>query len=141
MSYFLFLSCLWEDGRLTGSNLYPAAEGENLGIWTCGCFVLLPSPLLFSIGHSMVMANFLIILFLPLPNRVQGSLKLTLGRVHLDKVFVDHIQAFSPALLPVVQGALQFFDLFFFQLELLFPSYVPCTDTRRHLPSAVSSSP
>ena len=29
--YFLFLSCLWEDGRLTGSNLYLAVEGENSG--------------------------------------------------------------------------------------------------------------
>ena len=32
VSYFLFLSCLWEEGRLTGSSLYLAAEGENSGI-------------------------------------------------------------------------------------------------------------
>ena len=60
---FSFLSCLWEDGRLTGSNLYPTAEGENSGIWTCGCLDLLPSPFLFSTYHSMVMANCLIISF------------------------------------------------------------------------------
>ena len=60
---FLFLSCLYEDGRLTGSNLYPPTEGENLGIWTCGCLDLLPSPFLFSTDHSMVMDNCLIILF------------------------------------------------------------------------------
>ena len=29
VSYFLFLSCLWEEGRLTGYSLYLAAEGEN----------------------------------------------------------------------------------------------------------------
>ena len=29
VSYFLFLSCLCDDGRLTGSNLYTVAEGEN----------------------------------------------------------------------------------------------------------------
>ena len=63
VSYFLFLSCLWEDGRLTGSNLYPAVEGENLGILTCGCLDLLPSPLLFSTDHSMVKASCLIISF------------------------------------------------------------------------------
>ena len=61
VSYILFLSCLWEDGRLIGSNLYPAAEGENSGIWTCGCLDLLPSPLLFSTDHSVVRASFLII--------------------------------------------------------------------------------
>ena len=61
--YFLFLSCLWEDGRLTGSNLYLAIEGENSGIWICGCLDLLPSPLLFSIDHSMVRSIFLIISF------------------------------------------------------------------------------
>ena len=54
VSYFLFLSCLWEDGRLTGSNLYPVAEGEHSRIWTCGCLDLLPSPLLFSTDHSIV---------------------------------------------------------------------------------------
>ena len=59
--YFLFLSCLWEDGRLTGFNLYPATKGENSGIWTCGCFDLLHSPFIFSIDHAMFMANFLII--------------------------------------------------------------------------------
>ena len=63
MSYFLFLSCLWEDDRLTGSNLYPVAEGENSGIWTCGCLNLPPSPLLFGINHSMVRASCLIISF------------------------------------------------------------------------------
>ena len=63
VSYFLFLSSLWEEGRLTGSSLYPAAEGENSRIWTCGCLDLLPSPLLFSIDHSMVRASYLIISF------------------------------------------------------------------------------
>ena len=48
-----FFSCLWKEGRLTGSNLYPAAEGENSGIWTCGCLDLLASPLLLSADHSM----------------------------------------------------------------------------------------
>ena len=57
---FFFLSCLWEDGRLTGSNLYPVVEGENSRIWTCGCLDLLLSPFLFSTYHSMVMANCLI---------------------------------------------------------------------------------
>ena len=63
MSYFLFLSCLWEEGRLTGSSLYSVVEGENSGIWTCGCLDLLPSPLLFSADHSMVRASCLIISF------------------------------------------------------------------------------
>ena len=61
--FFLFLSCLWEDGRLTRSNMYPAAEGENSGIWTYGYLDLLPSPLLFSTDHSMVKAICLIISF------------------------------------------------------------------------------
>ena len=84
MSYFLFLSCLWEDGGLTGSNLYPAARGDNSGIWTCGYLDLLPFPLLFSTNHSIVRASCLIISFFSLPNRIQGSLKLTLGNVHFD---------------------------------------------------------
>ena len=63
VSYFLFLSCLWKDGRLIGSNLYPAAEGDNLGIWTCGYLDLLPFPLLFSTNHSIVRASCLIISF------------------------------------------------------------------------------
>ena len=60
VSYFLFLSCLWERGRLDGSSLYADVEGENSGNWTCGCLDLLLSPLLFSIDHSIVMENFLI---------------------------------------------------------------------------------
>ena len=63
VSYFIFLSCLWEEGRLTRSSLYPVAEGENLGIWTCGCLDLLPSPLLLSTNHSVVRASCLIISF------------------------------------------------------------------------------
>ena len=63
VSYFLFLLCLWEDGRLTGSNLYPAVEDENSGIWTCSCLDLLPSLLLFNTDHSMVRASCLIISF------------------------------------------------------------------------------
>ena len=53
--FFLFISCLWEKGRLIGSNLYLAVECENSRIWTCGCLDLLPSPLMFSTDHSMVM--------------------------------------------------------------------------------------
>ena len=67
VSYFLFLSCLWEEGRLTGSSLYPAAERENSGIWTCGCLDLMPSPLLFCTDHSMVRASCLIISFCVCP--------------------------------------------------------------------------
>ena len=63
VSYFLFLSCLLEEGMLTRSNLYPAAGGENSRIWTCGCLDLLPSLLLFSTYHSIVRANCLIISF------------------------------------------------------------------------------
>ena len=60
VSYFLFLSCLWEGGRLTRSSLYPNVEGENSGNWTCGYLDLLLSPLLFSTNYSIVRANFLI---------------------------------------------------------------------------------
>ena len=67
VSYFFFLSCLWEDGRLIGSNLYSAVEGENLGIWTCGCLNLPPSLLLFSKDHSIVRASCLIISFFLCP--------------------------------------------------------------------------
>ena len=63
VSYFIFLSCLWEDGRLTASNLYPGTEGENSVNWTCGLLDLLPSLLLFSTDHSMVRASCLIISF------------------------------------------------------------------------------
>ena len=51
---FFFSSCLREYGRLTRSNLYPVADGENSGIWTCSCLDLLPSPLLFSTDRSIV---------------------------------------------------------------------------------------
>ena len=102
VSNFFFLSCLWEDGRLTGSNLYPIAEGENSGIWTCGCLDLLPSPFLFSTEHSMVMANCLIksFCFCPIEFKVPSN-----------SPWAEYIliKAFSPALIPIVQGALQFF--------------------------------
>ena len=57
VSFFFFLSYLWEDGRLIGSILYPTAEGENSGIWAYGCLDLLPSPLMFSTDHSIVRAS------------------------------------------------------------------------------------
>ena len=57
---FLFLSCLWEGGRLNRSSLYAVVEGENSWNWTCGCLDLLLSPLLFSIDHSIVKATCLI---------------------------------------------------------------------------------
>ena len=63
VSYFLFLSCLWDDGKLTGSNLHLAIECENSGIWIYGCLDLLPYPLLFSTYNSMLRASCLIISF------------------------------------------------------------------------------
>ena len=60
VSYFFFLSCVWEGGRLTGSSLYAVVEGENSWNWTYGCHDLLMSPLLFGKDHSIVMVNCLI---------------------------------------------------------------------------------
>ena len=54
VSYFLLLSCLWEEGRLTGSSLYAAVEGENSGNWTCGYLDLLLSPL-FSVHTTQLL--------------------------------------------------------------------------------------
>ena len=83
VGYFLLLSCLWEWCRFIGSNLYLAAECENSGIWTCGCLGLLPSSPLVNEAHSIDIAIFFYKITLSLPDRVQASLILTLGRVHL----------------------------------------------------------
>ena len=89
MSYFLFLSYLWEDGRLIGSNLYLTVEGENSGILTYGCLDLLPFPLLFSTGHSIVRASCLIIslCLCPIEFRVPSH---SPWAVHFSQVLVDH---------------------------------------------------
>ena len=85
---------------LTGSNLHQAIEGENLGIWTCGCLDLLPSPLLFSIDHSMVMANFLINSFFLCPIKF---------RVPSNSPWVEYI--FSTFLLIMSKLSVQHFSL------------------------------
>ena len=75
VSYFLFLSCLWEEGRLNRTNLYPAAEGDNSGIWTYGYLDLLPPPLLLSADHSMDRAICLIssFCFCPIEFRIPSN--------------------------------------------------------------------
>ena len=75
LSYFLLLSCLWEWCRLTGSNLYPAAEGENSGIWTCIFLGLLPSSPSVNEAHSIDIAICLIrsLCFYPIEFRLPSN--------------------------------------------------------------------
>ena len=128
VGYFLLLSCLWEWCRFIGSNLYPVAECENSGIWTCGCLGLLPSSPLVNEAHSIDIAIFFIrsLCLCPIEFRLPSNSA-------WEKYIFSKISPYN-------LGWLQFPCPFSLQ-GALFLSNALCKGTRRHLLSAVSSSP